>query len=177
MSARTSIGLLTAAAVIVPVLASAAPAHAEQVRSAAESAPSGSHCNMDLTTGKTECFDNKAEALRAGGKVLMFTVYGKPMMKGRRFYLTKDSSKCPSSRIKAHWARDLSKIHSNLPRGKSWNNRMSSVVSWEGCQIKLYGKRHWEGHHTKWLRSKARLGRVPDPGDNWNNAATSLDFK
>lgn len=74
--------------------------------------------------------------------------------------------------------RNLRNYSVALPKDKNWNNRISSIIVPSNCQVKLFAKKNFRGHETKWLEGRVpRLGKVPDSGDNWNNAATSIKIR
>ncbi|MGH3505112.1 MAG: hypothetical protein ACRDQA_30100 [Nocardioidaceae bacterium] len=172
----TVAGLAAAGMLAVGLFTPTAAAQTDEAAPAARPPSSSSYCTMKLTTGKTQCFDSKAELRRARTGLPIIVLYGQPKRGGKYFSITTKTGECPGRRSTVPKLSDLRKVHIHLPRG-NWNNRISSTDAFHGCKVKLYAKRHWKGHRTKWLGHVERLGRIPDPGDNWNNAATSLAIK
>lgn len=100
------------------------------------------------------------------GKPLPLAIFTRPKMEG---YGVAVSGKD---------IRNLQNYTFPLPDGKNWNDRISSIVVADGWEVKLYARKNFKGHHTKWLDGRVpRLAKVPDPGDNWNNAATSIKIR
>lgn len=104
------------------------------------------------------------------------TAWGKPKWHGKHIsFFTRVNQPCVWPQIFGK-VNDLREHHSGLPGKQNWNNRMSSLVMRKGCKVALYAQADFDGHSTDWLGTTGRLGNVPDPGANWNNAATSMLF-
>lgn len=103
-------------------------------------------------------------------------INGQPEWKGKDVSFRTGAYKC--------WVRnseyrrglkDLRKLNAGLPPGGNWNNRISSIRVLPWCEVKLYGRAHFEGQHTRWIHKNiSRLGDLPT---GWNNAATSIKIR
>lgn len=139
------------------------------------------HCVRNIQTEQTSCFDTLAEANRAAPD-WAFRFWGKPKYHGHSITITTGmiGGACPPGLVEVadHSFANLRSIDGARKDNQNWNNRISSLKSRNGCHVRLYAKKNWDGHKTKFLdRNEPRLGRVPDPGKNWNNAATSFTFR
>lgn len=104
------------------------------------------------------------------------TAWGKPGWDGKHVnFYTRVSRPCSTGQIFGY-NNDLREVRSGLPGKQNWNNRFSSLVMRKGCKVALFAQPDFDGNDTGWIGTTKRLGRVPDPGDNWNNAASSLQF-
>ncbi|SDT35224.1 hypothetical protein [Microlunatus soli] len=136
---------------------------------------SGGYCFIDIDTDTERCAATEAAArTMVKDRTLFMTAWAKPKWQGKYIsFFTKVSQPCSWPQIFGK-TRDLRKHHVGLPGKQNWNNRISSLVMRKGCKVTLYAQKDFEGNSTDWLGTTGRLGRVPDPGDNWNNAATSM---
>lgn len=53
----------------------------------------------------------------------------------------------------------------------NWNNRISSVRTYNSCDVKLYGLSSFDGASSTWIHYSANLGNI---GTGWSNRASSL---
>lgn len=160
------------AALVAGGAASTAQASAE---SPTEESSSTDFCTYDMDAQKGMCYPNDAAAKTAieqAGDVTIMKLYGKPNYRGKSFRFTSNTV----CRTDPDYKRieNLSLIDENLPPGQTWNNRVSSIKMHRNCWASIYAKRYFRGHHSPWLGDTRRLGRVPDAGNNWNNAASSI---
>jgi hypothetical protein len=102
--------------------------------------------------------------------------WGKPNYRGRWIVFhagTDIRDECAGGGLVAKIS-NLRDFYRHLPKGQTWNNRISSLKPLNGCAVMLFGRKNLQGANTDWLPYREpRLGRLPT---GWNNAATSLLF-
>lgn len=137
----------------------------------AASSPTGSKSSAHSVETQASLDATKASSVA----IVALTIWGQPKFDGKNVHFWANSTTCTPDSVRPF--RNLRHYSFALPKGQNWNNRISSIEVHKGCQVKLFAQKNFKGHHTKWLGTTKRLGRVPDPGDNWNNAATSIKFR
>ncbi|SDT31450.1 hypothetical protein SAMN04489812_5135 [Microlunatus soli] len=167
--ARATVLSTAAAAALVSSVglsvAQAAPVESQAPSEAREAAVDG-YCVTDVDRSTTKCYETDAAASRAAGKNLILKVWGKPNKEGKSHRFKTAGANCNFMENDLRFIKDHS--------GRNWNNRISSLKTYHGCTVSLYGRSFMEGQHTGWLRNEDRLGRLPT---GWNNAATSFWVK
>lgn len=141
----------------------AAPAAASEGRKAPLQ-----HCIGNVDTGRITCADNPREARQrsdVGATALTIAIfYDGTGYSGATFTWTQ-SRQCTSG-YDAEWQWDnLGEI--------GWNDRVSSVHTYNQCDVKLYGGTYFTGADSVWIDQSSNLGAI---GDGWNNRASSVKF-
>ncbi len=54
-----------------------------------------------------------------------------------------------------------------------WNNRISSVRTYNHCDVKLYDGTNFSGASSTWIDASSNLAGV---GTGWSNRASSIKF-
>jgi len=158
--------VLTAAACVLALVAggllSVAP-----VASAAPAA-SEEHCFVDIESGAAACSQDAAVARATvsrgavAARVDRVTFWDKTSYKGESITF-QGSSKCTPS------YGDINGQVSNLGDW-GWNNRATSLKTYNRCDVKLYNGVNFTGASSVWIDRTPNLAQI---GAGWNNRASS----
>ncbi|HEY0640775.1 MAG TPA: hypothetical protein VGD67_24350 [Pseudonocardiaceae bacterium] len=127
----------------------------------------GQHCVANLDSGVVGCADRPGDAVRLAGSVDALTIarfYDGTGYSGATFTWTQSRQCTPS--YDAEWQWDnLADI--------GWNNRVSSVHTYNQCDVRLFDGTNFSGAASTWIDASSNLGAI---GDGWNNRASSVKF-
>lgn len=160
---RKSSALLALLLGMVGVAGVAGPAVASDVRQVP-----ARHCVGDLDTGRVTCAGSPDDARQLsdiGASALTIAIfYDSTGFSGATFTWTQSSACTPSYDAEWQWD-DLADI--------GWNNRVTSVRTYNQCDVKLFDGKNFGGASSVWIDSASNLGTI---GDGWNNRASSVKF-
>ncbi|GAA3737665.1 hypothetical protein GCM10022225_20650 [Plantactinospora mayteni] len=165
MRIRIVAGLVAALAGVVTFTASPASA-------GASSGAQGAHCVVNLDTGKVACDDTEQQA-RQLADVGVLAVNAVKLYDRKNFdpdagTFTITTTRSCTSAYEHEYSYNMA--------GGAWNNRASSVETFNSCDVKLYDAAgppsdpNLTGGST-WIDRAADLSAI---GGGWNNRASSL---
>ncbi|MER7418391.1 hypothetical protein ABT346_16680 [Micromonospora peucetia] len=130
--------------------------------------PAVQHCIGNLDTGRVTCASDPQEARQrsdVGTMALTIAIfYDGTGYSGATFTWTQSGQCSPGYDNEWQWD-DLSEI--------GWNNRVSSVHTYNRCDVKFFGGTNFTGASSVWIDQSSNLGAI---GDGWNNRAGSVKF-
>jgi hypothetical protein len=139
------------------------------------------YCVLNLANGETACDTSESVARQsvAEGRTtyLLAQLYDWVNLNPDGGVLNiVDSSPCTDSYADDEKVeRDLREARDSSGTIEHWNNRASSVDTWNNCDIKLYDNLNVEGSFagpsSTWIDEADHLSEV---GDGWNDRASSL---
>jgi len=155
-------GMVVPACAVAGLVMAAAP-------SVAAPAPVGQHCVANIVTGVQKCYSSEADAAKFGTGERVATV---PLVtfydgynKGPSSYTARGPRACSTS------TTDYDYSHPNMANF-GWNDRASSVVTFNHCDIWFSSDKNYEGEcGNRWIDSSMDL-RV----QSCNNRASSYDL-
>lgn len=152
-------GSATAFCLLLGLLITATPAVA---------ATPGGSCVYDTDTGQAQCFASEAEAdssLRAAAAtVVQARLYDSAGHQGLLLTVTGQACTTPTS--------DLEGFGSFQGQLAGLNNRVSSVRTYQHCDVKLYDGFSFSGSSSAWIDFCTNLATCTTP--SWSNRAGSF---
>ncbi|GAB3142371.1 hypothetical protein GCM10027290_16720 [Micromonospora sonneratiae] len=164
MAIRTAFATLAALSCLVGATAlAAAPATAT-----AGADPSAQHCVVNLDSQKVACAADPQQARQlsdVGPTALTIAIFYAGTGYTGATHTWVQSRRCTPG-YDAEWQWDnLAEI--------GWNNRLSSVRTYNRCDVKLYDGFNFKGASSVWIDGSSNLGKI---GSGWNNRASSVKF-
>ncbi|MGH3655243.1 MAG: hypothetical protein ACRDUA_01155 [Micromonosporaceae bacterium] len=162
MRFRTKVTALVAGAIATAGIAAVAP-----LASAAVNDTAGEHCVLLADNGKVACSDSEAqstERLGAQGYVRGAKIWNYKNYSGSGSLTFLVPRACSAGYDNEGW-------RFNWPSLSSWNNKASSVKTFNRCDIKLFDNENFGGADSTWIDARADLSNV---GGGWNNRASSI---
>lgn len=148
-------------------LASVAGATAPASAAAHKTTPTR-HCVTNLDTRRTVCADDQQRARLlsdAGITTLTIAIFYDGTGYTGATHTWVQSRQCTAT-YDAEWQwADLGDI--------GWDNRVSSVHTYNQCDVKFYGGINFTGASSTWIDQSSNLSLI---GDGWNNRASSVKF-
>jgi hypothetical protein len=137
---------------------------------AVASAPNQSstrHCVVNLDTGRVTCASDQQQARRlsdvGAAAVRLAVFYDYTGYNEAGGTLTFEGAECSPTYDIEYGLPDLGAF--------GWNNRISSVQTFNRCDVKFFGQVNYEGASSTWIDQAPNLGTI---GDGWNNRAGSV---
>jgi hypothetical protein len=136
----------------------------------AQAATAETHCVQDVETGAQSCSTDEAAALRTVAPDARRATYVIARFYDGKSYtgstLTFVKSRGCTSSYDSEWQwQDL--------RVDGWNDRASSVKTYNHCDVKLYQNINFGGSSSTWIDASSNLSAI---GAGWNNRASSVKF-
>ncbi|WP_026928551.1 hypothetical protein [Glycomyces tenuis] len=137
------------------------------------------HCVLNIDTGDYRCAETQADALAATSvgtqqEYVMAVVFDwvDHNWDAGTLALTSFSPSCTDSHNPPNefFMKELDEKYSE--DGKDWNNRISSVITYGGCEIRFYDDLHLDGNYSRWIDDSRNLSA--NLTNSWNNRAGSL---
>lgn len=135
----------------------------------AAGAPLAAQCAVNLETGRAACHADAAQARQlvgAAGDVLVARLYRNTGFDDNPPLSLYAPHSCSESYDDEFGWPDLGNVN-----GYSWDNRISSVRTYNNCDVKLHDKVGYEGASSTWIDESSNLANV---GDGWNDRASSV---
>ncbi|SCL39520.1 hypothetical protein GA0074692_5390 [Micromonospora pallida] len=136
----------------------------------AAAAPAARNCAINLDTGAWSCAGSEEQALRdvgAQASIVIARTYDGTNYTGTVLAWAQ-SRQCTSSYDSEwQWADLRSTAAGNM------NNRISSVRTYNQCDVKLYDGLNFSGAASTWIDASANLANI---GTGWSNRASSIKF-
>lgn len=161
MKARMAVAAGSLACAMGGLLLTGAPAAA---------AEGGQSCVVNLDDTTVTCAATEAQAMRAAEVAADLVI--------ARFYdgtnysgavLTWVQSRACTSSYDSEWQwADL-----RSTSGGNWNNRVSSIRTYNRCDVKLYDGINFTGAASTWIDTASNLAAI---GSGWSNRAGSVKF-
>ncbi len=151
--------LAAAAGLLGGVLMAAPPA-------LASSSATGKYCVANVETHRVTCANTQAEELSimAGTVTLAILYDGKGYTGAALRYVGPHG--CSTT-----WAdTDYQDPSFDNP---FWNNRFSSVRTYNHCDVRLFGRKNFRGAHSTWIDQSSNLAAI---GTGWSNRTSSIKF-
>lgn len=155
-------------ALVVAATALALPASAAAASEPGE--PDSAHCALDVDTGQAACAADAEEARRLAGAaddVLLARLYPDTGFDGVA------ASMYGSHRCSADYEPEFGWPDLRDWNGWNYNNRVSSVRTYNRCDVKLHDRLDYRGPSSTWIDESSNLSNI---GDGWNNRASSVDI-
>lgn len=118
--------------------------------------PRHNYCALNVETGAMSCFSTESELQGAMSAsvipVRLGTWFDRVDKDPRGGYLV-----FFASRLCSRTNNDVDYSDSDL-RDSGWNNRVSSLITADGCDFRLYDGIGFTGRRTPWIDSSANLG-------------------
>ncbi|MEV6796997.1 hypothetical protein AB0M91_01450 [Micromonospora rifamycinica] len=149
----------------IAVVGTATPAVA-----AAADKSANRHCIGNLDTGRITCASDQQQARRLSGvsaAALTIAIFydSTGYSTGAGTFTWTQSRDCtPGYDSEWQWD-DLNSI--------GWGNRVSSVHTYNQCDVKFFNKVNFGGAASTWIDQSSNLANI---GDGWNNRAGSVKF-
>lgn len=164
MATRTAFATLAALSCMVGATALAAtPAGA-----AVGADPSTQHCVVNLDSRKVTCAADQQQAWQLSDitpTALTIAIFYNGTGYTGATHTWVQSRRCtPGYDSEWQWD-DLGDI--------GWNNRVSSVRTYNRCDVKFYDGVDFKGASSVWIDGASNLGTI---GTGWNNRASSVKF-
>ncbi|WP_432956511.1 peptidase inhibitor family I36 protein [Micromonospora haikouensis] len=129
------------------------------------------NCAVNLDTRVLHCADTEAQALRAVGatqaSIVIARTYDGTGFGGAQLAWAQSSSCSPEYDAELQWD-DL-----RTTSGGNWNNRITSVRTYNQCDVKFFDGIDFTGAQSVWIDEASNLANI---GDGWNNRAGSIKF-
>ncbi|WP_428966802.1 peptidase inhibitor family I36 protein [Micromonospora fluostatini] len=128
------------------------------------------NCVVNLDTGAFTCAATEQQALRTVGAqadLVIARVYDGANYSGAVLAWTQARACTPSYDAEWQWG-DL-----RSTAGGNWNKRITSVRTYNQCDVKLFGGLNFTGASSTWIDASANLAAI---GDGWSNRASSIKF-
>ncbi len=126
------------------------------------------HCIRNLDTGRTTCASSPQQARQLSDATLasltIAIFYDGTSYTGATFTWVQ-SRQCTASYDSEWQWGDLGSL--------GWNNRVSSVHTYNQCDVKFYDGTNFTGASSVWIDQSANLAAV---GTGWSNRASSVKF-
>lgn len=137
------------------------------VPASANGSQPGTHCAVNLDTGQRSCYNDAGVARQSAGAARSLVIA--TMYDGRNFTGSSQSfyqaRPCTASYDSEWFWGNLGDL--------GWNNRMSSLRTFNKCDVKIYDGNNWTGESSTWIDQAANLAQI---GRGWDNRVTSLKF-
>ncbi|MEO3748446.1 peptidase inhibitor family I36 protein [Plantactinospora sp. B5E13] len=127
-------------------------------------------CVVDLDSRTVTCAATEEQALRAAGvaaSVVIARTYDGTNYSGAVHTWVQARACTPSYDNEWQWG-DL-----RSTSGGNWNNRISSVRTYQRCDVRFYDGINFTGAASTWIDASANLAAV---GAGWSNRAGSIKF-
>jgi len=160
---RKSVGTFAVMLGMIGVVGVAAPASASEERR-----PSAQHCISNLDTGRTTCASDPQTARQLSDvepTALTIAIFYDGTSYTGATHTWVQSRQCTSTYDEEWQWGDLGAI--------GWNNRVSSVRTYNLCDVKFYDGTNFSGAVSTWIDASANLAAV---GTGWSNRASSVKF-
>ncbi|MEU6073919.1 hypothetical protein [Micromonospora sp. NPDC047074] len=155
---------------IALLLSIAAVGIANPAAASAANQSSARHCVGNLDTGRITCASDQQQARQlsdVGAAALTIAIFydntGYNTAAGT--FTWTQSRQCTSTYDNEFEWVDLSSV--------GWNNRVSSVHTYNQCDVKFYNLANFGGASSTWIDQASNLGTI---GDGWSNRAGSVKF-
>ncbi|MEV4772175.1 peptidase inhibitor family I36 protein [Micromonospora humida] len=129
------------------------------------------NCAVNVDTRVLRCADTEAHALRAVGatqaSVVIARTYDGTGFSGALLTWAQSGSCTPEYDAELQWD-DL-----RTTSGGNWNNRITSVRTYNQCDVKFFDGINFTGAQSVWIDEASNLATI---GDGWNNRAGSIKF-
>ena len=157
----------------IPVLAASLaligiPATAGATTAPARASAAAEACVANVDTQQLVCADNDASALRimnaktATSDIIIARIFDGYNQTGPSFYFVKSGPCTPAYDSEAQWG-NLGQL--------GWNNRTSSLLTYNHCDVKLYQYYGFGRPGTGWIDRSDDLSNI-----RWNDQASSIKF-
>lgn len=128
-------------------------------------------CVVDLDNGTVTCAATEAQARRTGGispaAITIARVYDGANHTGASHTFVQSRQCTPSYDSEWQWA------NLGSTSGGNWSNRITSVRTYNRCDVKFYDGVNFGGAVSTWIDASANLAAV---GTGWSNRASSVKF-
>jgi|tagenome__1003787_1003787.scaffolds.fasta_scaffold20521043_1 hypothetical protein len=128
------------------------------------------HCVANLDTAAVACGTSDADALRAvapAATVKIAVFYDGANYTGNTLTWVQDKA-CSAGYDNEYQFADL-----RTTNGGNWSNRVTSVHTYNKCDVKLYDAVDFGGSSSTWIDQAANLATI---GNGWSNRASSVKF-
>ncbi|MFY1621787.1 peptidase inhibitor family I36 protein [Micromonospora sp. WMMD735] len=129
------------------------------------------NCAVNVDTRVLRCADTEAQALRAVGatqaSVVIARTYDGTGFSGAQLAWAQNGNCTPEYDVELQWD-DL-----RTTSGGNWNNRITSVRTYNQCDVKFFDGINFTGAQSVWIDEASNLATI---GDGWNNRAGSIKF-
>lgn len=136
----------------------------------ATAAETARNCAVNLDTGAYTCAGSEERALREVGaqaSLVIARTYDGTNYSGAVLAWTQSRACTSTYDAEWQWADLRSTAAGNM------NNRISSVRTYNQCDVKLYDGLDFTGASSTWIDASANLGAI---GGGWSNRASSIKF-
>ncbi|MFK3980776.1 peptidase inhibitor family I36 protein [Micromonospora sp. NPDC050397] len=128
-------------------------------------------CVVDLDSGAVTCAATEARARRTGdvspAAITIARVYDGANYTGASLTFVQSRACTPSYDAEWQWA------NLGVTSGGNWSNRITSVRTYNRCDVKFYDGTNFGGAVSVWIDASANLAAV---GSGWSNRASSVKF-
>jgi hypothetical protein len=163
------IGRGIGATAVALVLAASPAVAGEPDGPQAAGAPPAAPCAVNLETGQAACGADAAQArqlVAAAGDVLVARLYRNTGFDDNPPLSLYAPHSCSESYDDEFGWPDLGNVN-----GFSWNDMISSVRTYDNCDVKLHDRVGYGGPSSTWIDASSNLANV---GAGWNNKASSV---
>jgi hypothetical protein len=161
--ATAAFGIAGTLALMAGPAAAAGPAARTAVQAA-------EHCVVNLDTRAVACGSSDADALRSvapAATVKIAVFYDGANYTGNTLTWVQDKA-CSAGYDNEYQFADL-----RTTNGGNWSNRLTSVHTYNKCDVKLYDAVNFGGASSTWIDQAANLATI---GNGWSNRASSVKF-